>query len=588
MSDLTSTPLTRRRVLTATAGIGASAVAATWLGGCSPSSDGSSDGNNPGNDSTVAVKELGPEAADKPLYPDGYVGAKARDYKPFTDGSKTFKVVGPQNTTTIGDWTSNHFSKWIEQRTGMKVEYQAVLTTAADGTTQDLTKINAMIAAGDLPDAFIGIPFSPAQISLYGQQGLFQPLDDLIKIYAPELRAAFEAYPELPTTLKSLDGKTYGFKALSDCYHCKASDGRAWVRQDYLDSMGASMPTTTEELRELLKMFKAKDPSGTGKMVPLAAGKQNRLDPYFMNSFLETPAPTYGWMTLADGKVRFTAIQPEWREGLRYLRTLYDDGTLTESTFTATPEELLALGNQGRIGMARAYYQGMITDLSDKPGDTWTKWVPLPPVKGPAGVQKSCWSDNLLTGIPLLITNKCTNPELFVQWGDYMLELTAQLMSYGGDKGENGNWDWAKEGETGLNGKQAVWYNKKYPAPVGQGWGQILYYFPKGFREGQRSDTSKPNYEKYLYDATTPYEQYKPARENQLPTLIYDDATAAEQSTLSAAVTPFVTQSLAEFATGKKDVNDNAAWQGYLDALDKMGIQQLVDLTQKTYEAMPK
>lgn len=584
MSDGSPLHLTRRRVLAGTAGIGA-AAAATWLAGCSTGD--TTDGSNPGGGaSNVPAKQLGPESADKPLYPDGYKGSKARDYQPFTDGSKTFKVVVPQNSTTVGDWNTNHFSQWFEKRTGMKIEYQAVLTTGADGST-DLTKINAMIAAGDLPDAFIGIPFSAAQISLYGEQGLFQSLDKLIPTYAPELNAAFAAYPDLQRELKSLDGKIYQMKALSDCYHCHVSPGRAWVRQDYLDKMGASMPTTTEELRELLKMFKAKDPSGTGKMLPLVAGKGNNLDTYFMNSFLETPATE--WMTLADGKVRFTANQPEWREGLRYLRSLFDDGTLTDATITATPEEVLAAGNQGRVGVGRVYYQGQIADLSDKPGDLWTKYVALPPVKGPNGVQKSCWTDNLLTGIPLLVTNKCTNPELFVQWGDYMLELTAQLMSYGGDKGDDKNWNWAKQGDVGLNDKQAVWYSKVFPAPVGTGWGQLhLYYFSTGFREGQRSNPEKPNYEKYLYDATKPYEQYKPTRANQLPKLIFNDTAAAEQATVQAAITPFVTQSLAEFATGKKDINDNAAWQSYLDTLDKMGVAKQVELYQKTYEAMPK
>ncbi|MGD7706092.1 extracellular solute-binding protein [Microlunatus sp. Y2014] len=585
MTDPILPGLSRRRVLGAAAGLGA-AAATTWLAGCDSGGTTPQSNETPAGVANVPKKELGPEAADGPFYPDSFLGARARDYEPFTDGAKTFKVVVPQDPVTAGDWNTNHFSQWLEERTGMKVEYQAVLTTDAEGAT-DMTKINAMIASGDVPDAFIAIPFTPAQISLYGEQGLFVPLDDLIETYAPELRQAFTDYPDLRRDLKSLDGKTYQMKCLSDCFHCKVSGGRAWVHEDYLADVGGAMPTTTEELRELLMLFKERDPSGTGQMIPLAAGEDNPLENYFMNSFLQTPATD--WITLNDGKVVFVADKPEWREGLRYLRTLYDDGTLTTSTLTATAEEVLTAGNQGRIGVARSYYQGQIADLSDKPGDLWTKYVALPPVKGPGGVQLSCWSDNLTTGIPLLITNKATNPELFVQWGDYQLELTAQLMSYGGDKGPDGNWDWAAEGDTGLNGEQAVWYNKEFPAPVGQGWGQKhLYYFSKGFREGQRSDPERPNFEQFLYEATKPYEQYKPARENQLPKLIFDDASAADQSTRQASIEPFVKQSFAEFCTGKQDINDDAAWQSYVDTLDQMGVKQQVELYQRTFEAMPK
>lgn len=580
---LHSQALTRRRLLTGTAGAGLAAAAGAWLAGCT-SATGDAGTPTPGGAGTVARLELGPESADRPPYPDDYVVPRARDYAPFSDGSKTFRVVVPQNTTTVGDWNTNKFSQWLEQRTGMKVKYDAVLVTGAAGGT-DLTKINAMIAAGDLPDAFLGIPFTPAQISLYGQQGLFQPLGDLIETYAPEMRAVQERYPELKRELRSLDGKIYQFKSLSECYHCKVSPGRAWVHQDYLAAVGGAMPTTTEELRELLKLFQAKDPSKTGKMVPLAAGAKSNLAPYFMNSFLQTPATD--WMRLNSGKVDFVADKPEWREGLRYLRTLFQDGTLTTSTLTATPEEVLAAGNQGRIGVARCYYQGIFTDLSDKPDDLWTRYVALPPVKGPNGVQFSCWSDNPFTGIPLLITNKCANPELMVQWGDRQMDLLPQCLSYGGVKG--GNWDWASVGDKGITDKQAVWYAKKYPVPLGEGWDQLLVYnFTREWTEGQRSDPAKPNFEKYLHQATKPYEPFKPSRENQLPALIFDDASAAEQATRKAAIDPYVALSMSEFIIGKRDIGDDAAWNDYVSTLDKMGVKQQIELYQKMYEAQPK
>ena len=62
------------------------------------------------------------------------------------------------------------------------------------------------------------------------------------------------------------------------------------------------------------------------------------------------------------------------------------------------------------------------------------------------------------------------NPELLVQWADYQMELSAIMGGYGGTQGSN--WDWAKEGDKGINDKQAVFRLQKFPAPAGQSFSQ--------------------------------------------------------------------------------------------------------------------
>ena len=84
----------------------------------------------------------------------------------------------------VGDWNNNTYTKWLEEKTGVKVQFDAVLVTSPDGSA-DLSKINAMIASGDLPDAFMAVGLTRDQIALYGQQGLFQALDGHIENAAP-------------------------------------------------------------------------------------------------------------------------------------------------------------------------------------------------------------------------------------------------------------------------------------------------------------------------------------------------------------------------------------------------------------------
>ena len=178
-------------------------------------------------------------------YPEGYIGPKAtRAQGAFADGTQTFRVVVPVDTVVTGDWNKNAFTQYMEEKTGLKVQFQTVTTSGPNGT--DMTKVNAMLAAGDLPDAFLGIPFTRDQLSLYGSQGVFTPLDDLIETYAPQMRQAMTDYPDLAPLNKGTDGKTYTFAGLNDCYHCAISPGRALI---YKPLAGQARPGDAEDDR---------------------------------------------------------------------------------------------------------------------------------------------------------------------------------------------------------------------------------------------------------------------------------------------------------------------------------------------------
>ncbi len=505
----------------------------------------------------------------------------------FGNPEKTFRIVVPQAAEVVGDWNTNTFSKWLEQRTGVRIEYQAVNILGTDGTP-DLTKINAMISSGDVPDAFL-IPFTPAQVSLYGQQGLFIALDDYIETYAPGMRQARLDYPDLINQQKSLDGKVHAFTGLSDTYHLHAYHTRTWINRQYLDSVGASVPESIDELREVLRLFKEQDPSGTGGMIPLAANSAaSGIDRFFMGSFLYNPGgdSAGGWVRLHDGQVEFVADKPEWREALRYLRRLNDDGTLDSSLFTMSAEQLLEAGNQGRLGVVRAPHQGWFATVDDQPDSPWRDYVAVPTLKGPDGTQYASWDYNFTSSNPLVITNECSDPGTLVRWADTMLELTTLMTGYAGTQGEN--WDWAAEGEPGLNGEQAVWKSVAYPPPLGQGWStNIMYYFSEDLRLAQYSDPAAPDLEKVLFEATKEYEPLAQPKDWQLPKLIFDDSTASTQAQMAVAVHGHVTQSMAKFATGALDIDSDTAWDDYVNQFNAIGLETYLDLYQKTYDSRP-
>ena len=105
-------------------------------------------------------------------------------------------------------------------------------------------------------------------------------------------------------------------------------------------------------------------------------------------------------------------------------------------------------------------------------------------------------------------------------------------------------------------------------------WNQYsVMYRTNDFRLCQFADPKNPNFEKDLYEAsTTPYEPYASKKEWELPPVIFDESQAAQNADTATSLSNHVKQSMAQFATGKKDINDDAAWDSYLKDMDKMGL----------------
>lgn len=476
----TTDGLSRRSLLTGVLGLSAATTGGGLLSGCSGSSNA---GTGEAAAKAAPSVTLGPKRTGV-LYPEGYVGPVARDLKPITTEKVSFKVVVPQDVT-IGDWSTNKFTKWLEQQTGIHIEFQQI-----GGTEDDIkTKVNAMIAAGDIPDAFMGVSFSRSQLYLYGQQGLFHDVSGQIDAYALNLQQAMKDYPDARKLVQAPDKKIYSFPNFNDCYHCRASNGRSFINTDWVKQVGLEIPKTTDEFRELLRAFKKADVAGNGKTIPFCGYKDAPLDTYFMNAFLYNPGDP--WLVVNDGKVEANYTKDEWRDGLKYLNGLYAEGLLNKDVFTADEDQMARYGNSpGKpiIGGARSYYWGGFLDIDQTdPNARWRKYLAIPPLEGPNGIRYAAWN-YLSVGVEvakLVITKKCARPELLVQWADYQMELEAIMRGYAGP-----DFQWAKKGELGINGKQAVYglgNTWDSDATKGTNWSQSnVMYRSADFRLGER------------------------------------------------------------------------------------------------------
>lgn len=187
---------------------------------------------------------------------------------PLAEEQTTLRVA-IRGQAQVEDYNTNAFTQWYEDQTNVQVEW--VVLPANDD--EALQKLNLMLSSGDIPDVIMGFyNITPALLQLYGQQGIFLPLNDLIEQHGTNVKNAFAQYPLAQQAITAPDGQIYGLPEINDCYHCSVAQ-KLWIYQPWLDALGLDVPTTTEEYYQVLKAFKEQDPNGNGQAdeVPLSA-----------------------------------------------------------------------------------------------------------------------------------------------------------------------------------------------------------------------------------------------------------------------------------------------------------------------------
>ena len=229
----------------------------------------------------------------------------------------------------VEDFNTNTFTEWYSERTGINLNFDI-------GPPNEWQEVlNLTIASGDLPDIIVGFTVDPTTLALFGPQGLFLPLSDLIEEHGHFIHEVFAGSPQVRPLITSPDGEIYGLPQVNECYHCFYSQ-RAWINSDWLEAVGMDVPQTTEEFVDVLTAFKEQDANGNGDPndeIPLAAattGWNPTIDGFLLNPFVfseftgQNPWAEPLDFEMNDGVISQNATSEGYREGLRYLNRLFD------------------------------------------------------------------------------------------------------------------------------------------------------------------------------------------------------------------------------------------------------------------------
>ncbi|MGP4040074.1 ABC transporter substrate-binding protein [Gracilibacillus sp. D59] len=501
-----------------------------------------------------------------------------------TDGATNMSVFIAENGEM--DLETNSFTKFAEDKFDINFDFQK---TGYDSSAAK-EKRQISLASGDYPEVFFLVDwvdkFAPSEVIKYGEQGALIPLNDLIEEHAPNISKVLEERESFRKIATSPDGNIYSMPGLEECFHCTWPN-KLWLNTDWLNELGLEAPKTHEELREVLTAFKEQDPNGNGEQdeIPLsgsAASPNHSVIPILMNGFVYDDAQTR--LLVNNGEVSFAANTPEWREGLEYIHSLYEDGLIDPGAFTQNRDAFIQLGNNADaviLGAAAAQHPWEFIDNENHPA-----FDAIEPLQGP-NHQYATYNYPVTNGGTFAITNKASEEVQIkaIKLLDYMFTIDGMIRSHIGVEGED--WVAPEEGDVAINEEIEPNLKLLHPEePTNNNWSAAAQYFqPREFRDGQVQSEdiyTDEGYERRLQEATYLYEGKEPEEKFPFWAAWYPEEVQDEYSTLKTNILDNVEQSAVQFITGELSLEND--WDDYVEGLESLGVDRYVEINQEAYD----
>lgn len=504
---------------------------------------------------------------------------------PIANEKIKLKALTPENVF-VKDFETNWFTKYIEEQTNIDIDFEI----APKKSSQE--KINLVLASGDYPDVFINAAISPSTQMNYGNQGIFVPINDMIKEYGTAFKEFLAKKPEVKDIITLPGGNIYDVPQINDCYHCKMSS-KMYIYKPWLDKLGLEIPETTEEFYQALKAFKEKDPNGNGEAdeIPFAGaldGWNTRVVTFLMNSFIYTD-----WQRLQviDGKIDPIFNKDEWKEGIKYFKKLYDEDLLYHESFTQDLNQLKQISTQDPniLGAAPGGFPGIFTTEISETDTRFSDFVAVPALEGPQGFRSVELIPVGMRQGQYIITNACEYPEVAFRLADWMYNEDITTMAIWGP--ENEGWRKGKDGERGINGEPA----KIVSLTEFEKGAQNLHWAQTGptLRSSEWRLSNVADWEaRYdggiaLYKETKErMEPYAPPVKKVVPKLVFNDEQSEELPDIKKTIGDYVDEMFTRFVTGDADID--AEWDNYLKELENMNLKRYIEIYQEAYDAKMK
>lgn len=477
------------------------------------------------------------------------------------------------------DLYTNDVTKLLEEKTNIHIEWDYLPAEDAE------TKLNLIIVGGEYPDVLFEYPIDQSKILEWSEEEIIIPQNDLIENHTLEYRKILQDREDIRIASTAPDGNIYSWVRTDGGIHILVNTKifvyDTW-RTQYLDATGNKVETT-DEYRDMLIYFRDNDMNGNGNAsdeIPMS-GSSGTLIESMLNPFV------YGRnMYLEDGQIKVNFNQEKYREGLRYIKSLWDEKLLDEELFTQNAQQITALVNQSSVnemivGGFCSLWDGSYINPAVVPYEAYKGVAPL---IGPDGTRQTVYSKADVKAGYGVIFNTCENPEAFVQWMDYLYsEEGTILMAYGI---EDISWKWVDYPSLDGDPKSV-----SRTAPVGTLYERNVQWIATApcYRTPKIKylETAEPGQSgASLYNSSMLYMPYADP-DQAIPNNMWMTADQSSQLALfKASIDEYVKEAAAGFIVGELSLDTD--WDTYLAQLKSMNLDEYIAINQEIYDTNAK
>lgn len=320
----------------------AAMIALTSLAGCgqqdtgtTKNADGSTASSSETNGGTTYTGEPAFAKFDEPV--DIHIGM------PVNPGDKSL----PEGDTV----EDNQYTRYLKENYNINV---VIDWTAAYGGDYN-QKVSLAIASDTLPDAVLA--YDPAYINKAVEAGLLYDMTDIWEKYASkQVKGIIDSGERMAMDPVTFDGRMYGLPGSG-----LKGDGvfSLTVRQDWLDAYGLEEPKTLDDVENIARVFKEKDPAGGGTIPLIGPSKSSPIYTDFLTTtnwgYALNPVfnaydvyPGY-WIENEDGSVTYGSTDQNMKKALERLSKWYEEGLLDPEM--GTRDNSYEPVSAGKVGM---------------------------------------------------------------------------------------------------------------------------------------------------------------------------------------------------------------------------------------------
>lgn len=452
------------------------------------------------------------------------------------------------------------------------------------GSADAMTNLNAMITAGDIPDAIFSNFINDADASLMASNGLLQPLNDYInEDIMPNFTGRVVAENSDILGVSTMpDGNIYTmayYNALQGNY----LESPFWINKNWVEQAGWKVEDikTIDDLETVLTYFRDHDMNGNGitddevPYVIYQSNFANHTEAFLGLYGIATKDSTYeNYVCVKDGEVQFAPLTENWKDAIKKLADWYEKGILWSELYTGTGETYNSMLNDGDTPVVGMY------NFKTAPTVASEEYVQLAPVSVEGYETEWYIHPGLKGGKGLfMLTSACEHPEVMMAWLDQLYSFENSIASWYGEEGDT--WGYTEDGKVEFydltsEEKEEIAEERPSLKTYLGGAVPISAFTVEDYAERivlseaeQKQNESYALYESYFTDESWPR-----------PYVAGEDA--ARLSELRTDIFTTLTLKRAEWVTGVADID--AEYDSFVEDMKKMGIDEFVEIMQKTYD----